>query len=153
MTQEQLGEMAQNLQELQTLDGALADISETKNGMFSDSLNQLGSPMPGMGGSQGRDMGNNSGMGRGKGQGDRLEAEDKTATYKSQVKQQLNKGKAVFQGYAPPGKTVKGESVIDIQAELETSGGVDASALSNQKIPKAVEKHVRSYYDQINKSK
>jgi hypothetical protein len=46
-----------------------------------------------------------------------------------------------------PGEVVKG------QAELDAGGGLEAGGLSNQKIPKNVEKHIRSYYGQINKPK
>ena len=36
---------------------------------------------------------------------------------------------------------------------MEAGTGSAADALSNQKIPKNVEKHIRAYYDQINKGK
>ncbi len=93
------------------------------------------------------------GLGRGRGQGDRPEAPDETATYSTKVEQQIRKGKAVLQGFTQPSKTVKGESEIDIQAEMEAGTASAADALSNQKIPKNVEKHIRAYYDQINKGK
>ena len=41
--------------------------------------------------------------------------------------------------------------MIDIQGEIDAATGSDADALSNQKIPKNLEKHIRSYYDQLNK--
>ena len=63
----------------------------------------------------------------------------------------MKKGKAVFQGFTTPAKTVKGDAVIDIQGEIDAGTGSVADALSNQKIPKNVEKHIRSYYDQLNK--
>jgi hypothetical protein len=63
------------------------------------------------------------------------------------------KGKAVLQGFTAATKTVKGQSVIDIQGELEAAAGSGADALTNQKIPRSLEKHVRSYYDQLNKGK
>jgi poly-beta-hydroxyalkanoate depolymerase len=91
------------------------------------------------------------GLGRGRGQGERPIAPDDTATYTTKVKQQLKKGKAVFQGLTTPTKTVKGETVIDIQGEIDAAAGVGADALTNQKIPKNLEKHIRSYYDQLNK--
>ena len=110
----------------------------------------------GMGGNDGfsnrRSNGNNAG-GRGRGAGDRPEAADKTATYTTKVQQQIGKGKAVFQGFTEPSKTVKGESKIDIQGELEAATASAADALSNQRIPKSVEKHIRSYYDQLNNGK
>jgi hypothetical protein len=92
-------------------------------------------------------------MNRGRGQGDRPEAPDDTATYKAKVKNQLVKGKAVLQGFTTPGKTVKGDVKIEIQAELDAASGGFADALSNQKIPKNVERHIRSYYDQLNKGR
>jgi hypothetical protein len=152
MTQQQLAEMAQQLQELKTLDETMADVMDAKNGMTTDGMNQLGESMANLGMNPGR-MGNNGqqGLGRGRGQGDRPEASDDTSTYTTRVNQQLNKGKAVFQGFGPMGKTVKGQSVIDIQGEIDAAGGLAADALSNQKIPRNVEKHIRAYYDQINK--
>ena len=66
---------------------------------------------------QRKGMGN--GLGRGRGQGDRPEAPDETATYTSKVKQQLKKGKAVSLGFTTPGKTVKGDALIDIQGEID----------------------------------
>ena len=41
--------------------------------------------------------------------------------------------------------------MIDIQGEIDAGTGSVADALSNQKIPKNLEKHIRSYYDQLNK--
>jgi hypothetical protein len=64
---------------------------------------------------------------------------------------QLKKGKAVLQGFTTPGKTVKGDSVIDIQGEIDAGTGSMADALSNQKIPKNLERHIRAYYDRLNK--
>ena len=40
-----------------------------------------------------------------------------------------------------------------IQGELEAATASAADALSNQRIPKSVEKHIRSYYDQLNNGK
>jgi hypothetical protein len=122
--------------------------------MSGDGMNQLGDDMGnrfGMGGNRTKGMGN--GLGRGRGQGERPEAPDETATYTTKVKQQLKKGKAVSLGFTTPGKTVKGDAIIDIQGEIEAGTGSVADALSNQKIPKNLEKHIRSYYDQLNKGR
>ncbi len=151
MTQQQMQDMAKQLEELQSLDGAMAELQDAKNGMAGDGMNQLGDDMNnfGMGNGQRKGMGN--GLGRGRGQGDRPIAPDETATYTSKVKQQLKKGKAVFQGLTAPTNTVKGDVVIQMQEEIESGTGVAADALSNQKIPRHLEKHVRAYYDQLNK--
>ncbi len=152
MSEQQLNEMAKQMQELQTLDDALADVQDAKNGMSGDGANQLGDDMNlGMNGSRNR-MGNGQG-GRGRGAGNRAEAEDNTAMYKTKVKQQITKGAAVLEGFAQAGKQTKGQSTIEIQGDVETNAGVAADALTNQKIPKNVEKHIRGYFDQINRSK
>ena len=148
MTQQQMQEMAKQLEEMQSLDSALAEVSDAKNGMSDDS-NQLGDDMYSRRMGQRNGMG--KGLGRGRGEGDRPLAPDDTATYTSKVKQQLKKGKAVFQGLTTSTKTVKGATVIDIQGEIDAGTGSVADALSNQKIPKNLEKHIRSYYDQLNK--
>jgi hypothetical protein len=117
-------------------------------------MNQLGDDLNSLGMNMSkRNRGNGNGMNRGRGQGDRPEAPDDTSTYQAKVANQIGKGKAVLQGFTTPSKTVKGQAVIDIQGELEAGTGSFAEALSNQKIPKNVEKHIRSYYDQINKGR
>src|SRR5208282_3167614 len=154
MTQQQLAQMAKQLEEMEALDSAMADVTNAKNGMSEDGMNQLGEMMNGMGSMDSMRRGLSQGLGRGRGQGDRPEAPDETATHSTKVQQQVRKGKAVLQGFTQPSKTVKGESVIDIQGEMEAAAAAAAAAaLSNQKIPKNVEKHIRAYYDQINKGK
>jgi hypothetical protein len=152
MSQQQMSEMAKQLEELQSLDSALADVQDAKNGMANDGSNQLGMDMNSLGmGNMNQRKGMGNGLGRGRGQGDRPLAEDETATYQSKVKQQLKKGKAILLGPTDPSKTVKGNVEIDIQAEIDAGTGSVADALSNQKIPRSLEKHIRSYYDQLNK--
>ena len=148
MTQQQLAQMAKQLEEMQALDSAMADVQNAKNGMNEDGMNQLGQMMDGMGDMPDMFRKGSGPGGRGRGQGDRPEAPDETATYSTKVQQQIRKGKAVFQGFTQPTKTIKGHSVIDIQGEMEAATASAADALSNQKIPKNVEKHVRAYYDQ-----
>ena len=149
MSQKQMEEMAKQMQELQSLDSALAELQDAKDGMTNDQLNQLGQGMDqfGMGKNQNR-MGRG---GRGQGQGARPEAEDDTAMYSTKAKGQVGKGKAVLEGFAPPSKQVKGQSIIPMQGEAETTAGAASDALSGQKVPKSVEKHVRAYIDSLNK--
>jgi hypothetical protein len=155
MTQQQLAQMAKQLEEMEALDSAMANVMDAKNGMSEDGMNQLGQMMNGMDSMDSMRRGKGQSLGRGRGQGGRPEAPDQTATYSTKVQQQVRKGKAVVHGFTQPSKTVKGESVIDIQGEMEaaSASASAADALSNQKIPKNVEKHIRAYYDQINKGK
>jgi hypothetical protein len=149
MSQKQMEEMAKQMQELQSLDSALADLQDAKDGMSgNEGMNQLGE---GMNSRDGRNQMRDGRGGRGRGQGDRAEAPDDVASYDSKVKQQIGKGKAVFEGTAPPQGTQKGVSVISSQIEAETSAGNAADALTNQKVPRSVEKHVRGYFDLLGK--
>lgn len=152
MTEQQLQEMAQSLQELESLDAALADLQDAKNGMANDGLNQLGEGLgafSGMGQGQGKNNGNGNGLGRGRGEGDRPIAPDDTAAYTTRVKQQFGKGKGVIEGLGPKGMQTKGESLIEGQATVEAAAGVAAEALTNQKVPNSVKKHIQGYFDQI----
>jgi myosin heavy subunit len=149
MSQKQMEEMAQQMQELQSLDSALAELQDAKDGMAGDKLNQLGEGMDQFGmGKRKNQMGKG---GRGQGQGARAEAEDDVAMYSTKAKGQVSKGKAVLEGFAPPSKQVKGQSIIPMQGEAETTSGAASDALSGQKVPKSVEKHVRAYIDSLNK--
>ena len=71
--------------------------------------------------------------------------------YNTKVAQQYKKGKAIVEGTSPFNRPMKGLSVIDVQGEVNAAEGLNAEALTNQKIPKNVEKHIRGYFDQINK--
>ena len=157
MSQQQLQQLAQQAQEMQGLEGALADLQAAKNGMsgegmdaddnqFGDSFNQLGQ------GRGGRGDGNGNGRGQGRGEGDRPEAPDNVASFNTRTKNQQGKGAAIIEGTAPPQGQTKGTSQITIQGEVEAAAdGTAADALTNQKIPRSVEKHIRGYFDQINK--
>jgi hypothetical protein len=152
MSQEQLEQMAQAAQELEALDSTLADLQDAKNGMAGDGMNQLGDQLEGMGSlGEGNRPGNNNGMGRGKGQGDRAEAPDSTSAYDTKVKQQIGKGKAIMTGLADPSKQVKGESILADQATVEAAAGAAAEALTDQKIPSESKHHVSDYFDKLRK--
>ncbi|MHB1557053.1 MAG: hypothetical protein ACYC61_06205 [Isosphaeraceae bacterium] len=155
MSQEQLQQMAKQLEEMESLDSAMAELQDAKNGTSGmEGMNQLGDDLNMLGRNMGnRKSGNGNGMGRGRGQGDRPEAPDDTSTYRAKVRNQFGKGKAVMEGLTTPGKTVKGDVKIDIQAELDAATAGSADALTNQRIPKNVEKHIRAYYDQLNKGR
>ena len=155
MSEQQLQKMAQEMSEMQSLEGAMADLQQAKEGMngegpdgnnqFGDAFNQLG---------QGRRKGQGDGNGgRGVGDGPRAEAPDNVASYNTKSKNQYGKGAAIIEGTAPPTSQTKGFSKFEVQGEVETQSGSAADALTNQKVPKSVEKHIRGYFDQINKGK
>jgi hypothetical protein len=152
MTQKELEQMAQAAQEMEALDSAMADLQEAKDGMAGDALNQLGQQLEGMNRlGQGNRPGNGNGLGRGRGQGDRPEAPDNTSGYDSRVKQQITKGKVIPGGFASPAKQIKGESILEIQGNVEAAAGAAAEALTDQKIPSDYKKHVQGYFDKLRK--
>ena len=156
MSQQKLEQMAKDMQEMQALEGAMADLQNAKDGMsgegqegdgnqFGDNFNQFGQ------GNRQQEKGEGRG-GRGVGEGPRPEAPDNVASYNTRSKNQYGKGAAVIEGTAPPTTMTKGLSQITIQGEVEAAAnGASADALTNQKVPKSVEKHIRGYFDQINK--
>ena len=153
MSQKQLEELAKQAQEVESLDAAMADLQDAKEGMGKEGQNQLGGKMGGMNGlGQGKRPGKSSnGTGRGRADGARPEAEDKTASYNSQTKAQFGKGSAAIIGTGPAGKQTVGVSLIEAQGSVEESAATQAEAISSQKVPKAVKKHAIGYFDMIRK--
>ena len=153
MSEQQLNKMAQELSEMKSLEGAMADLQDAKNAMNGegpDDSNQFGDGFNQLGQGNRRNRGDGNG-GRGIGDGARAEAPDTTASYNTKSQNQYTKGAAVIEGTAPPTKQSKGFSKFNIQGEVDTNTGSAADALTNQKVPKSVEKHIRGYFDQINK--
>ena len=154
--QDQLKQMAQQMSDMQQLDEALADLQQAKDGMSQEGAdsNQLGDAL-GQGNSLGdmmRDGQNGMGLNRGRGQGDRAEAPDKTSSYDTRVKAELGKGKYQLKGFGQPGEQPKGKSLIeggDLQQAVAESAAADA--LIQQRIPRRLQKNVRNYFDQIQK--
>lgn len=152
---QQLQQMAQEMADMQSLDDALADLQQAKDGMSKEGDgNQLGDAMN-SGNSLGDmlSMQNGDGLGRGRGQGDRPEAPDKTSAYDTRVKMDLTKGKFQLKGFGDPGQQSKGKSVID-GGEIEAAvSEASADALTQQRIPRRLQKNVRDYFDQIQNPK
>ena len=156
MGKQQMEQMAKQMQELEGLNDAMADLQEAKEGMNGDSENQFGDRLSQLGdgdfGMNGDRMGNGNGQGgRGRGAGRRAEAKEATAAYNSKVRQQIGKGAAIQLGEAPPREQQKGESTVDIQSAVDASSAQAADALTNQKVPGGVRKHISGYFDEIRK--
>ena len=156
MGQKDVEQMAKQMKELESLGDAMADLQDAKDGMNGDTSNQLGDRLDGddngpmgMGGDP-----NANGFGpggRGRGAGRRAEAKDATSAYNSKVRQQIGKGSAIQVGEAPPREQRKGDSVITVQETAEAASGQSAEALSNQKVPNSIRKHISGYFDEIRK--
>ncbi len=148
MSQDQLEQMAADLAELEMLDSTMADLQMAKNGMTGgDGLNQLGDRLGGMNGFGQRFSNNNNASGRGRGAGDREIAEDDTSTFNTRVRQQLGRGRAVQEGFGRPGAQTIGQSLIESEAAVQANAEAATEALSNQRVPRHIEEHVRGYID------
>ncbi|MFM7591197.1 MAG: hypothetical protein ACKO85_05320, partial [Isosphaeraceae bacterium] len=152
---QQLEQMAQEMADTQSLDEALADLQGAKDAMAQDGKegNQLGDMNSGNALGDMMNMQNGNGLNRGRGEGDRPEAPDKTSAYDTRVKMELNKGKFQLKGFGDPGQQSKGKSVID-GGEIEAAvSEASADALTQQRIPRRLQKNVRDYFDQIQNPK
>lgn len=153
--QQQLQQMAQEMADMKSLDEAMAQLQDAKDAMSQDgSGNQLGDLAQGNSlGNMMNDAQNGNGLNRGQGKGDREEAPDKTSAYDTRVKMDLTKGKFQLKGFGEPGKQTKGQSVID-GSEIEAAvSEASADALTQQRIPRRLQKNVRDYFDQIQNPK
>ncbi len=110
MSQQQMSEMAKQLEELQALDSAMADVQEAKNGMAADGMNELGSDMNSLGMSNlDRRKGMGMGLNRGRGQGDRPLAPDETSTYTDQGQAAVEAGQGGASGPDRAGQDRQGK--------------------------------------------
>lgn len=89
-----------------------------------------------------------NGLGPGRGQGDRPEAEDQVGVYDSKVDLQIGKGSAVVTGEAG-GPNIKGQVKESIQTDFQQAGRTQADPLTGQRLPKAQKDHAREYFDML----
>ncbi|ADV61142.1 hypothetical protein Isop_0549 [Isosphaera pallida ATCC 43644] len=149
MSQAQLEEMAQALSEIESLDAAMSDLAEAKNGLSNDGANRLGEGLGSFGLGRNSSGRQGDGLGRGQGEGKRPIAPDDTNLYDTTVKQQLTKGKGVIEGLGPRGQSIRGESVLTGVEATEAARIEAIEAITTQKIPASVKKHIQSYFDQL----
>ena len=150
----QLEQMQKNASELEDLDRALDQISQSKNAMRCNSCGGAGcSTCNGAAGNSqagqlSSSAGQGNGLGKGTGFGDRPEAETDTNTYQSQVRAQIGKGKVVISGPAD-GPNRKGVSREALKQAIEASLKEQGSPSSTQVLPRAEREHAMQYFDQL----
>jgi hypothetical protein len=97
----------------------------------------------GMGSSDQFSFGN--GLGEGKGGGYRPEQETDTGVYESKVRAKPKAGEAVRIGDAI-GPNKAGRSLEGVKQEILSAIKNDSDPLSDQRLPKEQQEHVREYY-------
>jgi hypothetical protein len=90
------------------------------------------------------------GMGDGQGSGDRPEQETETGEYLSRVRGKPQAGEAVRVGDAT-GPNKVGRSLEATRDEILSSLKNDADPLTDQRLPKEQQDHVREYYKRFEK--
>ena len=131
-----LQQMQQTLDELDMLEEALDQISMSKNAM---NCKQCGGT-----GCSACNSGIGMGMGEGQGKGDRPEEQTDAKFYDSKVKTDPKGGKAVITGEVR-GRNIVGDTQIEIKEQFEAFKGSQGDSLTNKRLPKARQDHVREY--------
>jgi len=154
-----LQDMQQELDELETLEMAMDDIQQCKNGMCQ------GGEKPGNGQGQGEGKGAGQkkiaglgqggdgkqpgeGLGKGRGKGDRPISENDTDFFDTQVRQKIGPGKAVAAGSAD-GPNAKRRAREKIKSSYDNDSRGPADPLSGQRLPKGHRKFVEEYFDNV----
>ena len=150
---DQLGQMQAEQSELEDLQSALDELSQSKNQMRCKSCGGAGckecqgnGQQQGMGQGQGKGKGN--GMGEGNGEGDRDEEIVDTNTYETQVRGKVKKGKAIIAGFAD-GPNKKGISREELKSIVEGAIAEESKALDNENLPRTEQEHAKDYFNKL----
>jgi chemotaxis protein histidine kinase CheA len=156
--QDQLGKMASQLQkmnqqdsELQDLDELMDSLSQSKSQMTCSQCSGEGcSKCMGTMGKMGQMPG--SGLGEGKGQGDRPEEETDIDFRDSRVREKMKKGETVYGGQVG-GENRKGTTKVEVQDAVLTSLSEEPEALDDTPLPKSQRDHTREYFNAVREGK
>lgn len=142
-------QMQQDMDELEMMNEALDEIALAKDAMNCEACGGAGceqcmgdgmefdeDPMPG------------EGLGKGRGVGDRPEAETDKDFYTSRVKGKVRKGQAVVVGTAN-GQNVAGQPRESIKDLLSAENADDADPLAGQQLTRAQKDHAQEYFEAL----
>ncbi len=141
----EMANLAQQLEELEMLEGALDELAEAKESMACSECEGEGCAA-----CRGRAhrMGQGRGTGEGRGEGDRPEERTDTGQYDTRVRQKLGRGASVVTGLVE-GPNVKGQVQAEIAAEFEAAQASPTDPLTDQPLPADVREHARSYFESL----
>jgi len=156
-----LGDLKQQLDEMELLDEAMNQLVQAQNQMNCEQCGgkgckqcqgggQMGN-QPGMGqGKDGKQPG--MGMGAGQGRGARPEADVDSGYVDSHVGQKVGPGEAVVTGQVE-GPLVKGDVEQQIQQDFDATKRGSTDPLTGRRIPREHRKHVREYFERFKEGK
>ncbi len=97
-----------------------------------------------------KNKGKGQGLGAGRGQGDRPENEVDTKTYDTQVAGKTQAGESVRVGDAG-GKNIKGKTLQEAKAEMESAAAKDPDALEEVNLPRELKNQTKQYFEKFRK--
>lgn len=143
-----LESMQADLEQLETISELMDELADAKDAMRGEQEGDMGKgsmmnePMD--------QLGFGDGMNEGKGQGFRPEQETATGTYDSRQRATPKAGAAVRMGDAG-GPNRANQSTADIKEQIISSLSKDADALTDQRLPRSQQDHVKEYYQRLRK--
>lgn len=136
--QKAMGGMQQQMEEMKMIDDAMQQLAQAKDQMVCQNCGGEGCSQ--CNGKPG------SGLGKGRGQGDRPENKTNTSFYDSQAKQKVGQGSATVVDLVD-GPNIKGNVESKIQQEVDSARHGTADPSSSRQIPKKLSEHAREYFD------
>ncbi|MFV1966908.1 MAG: hypothetical protein ACC628_15895 [Pirellulaceae bacterium] len=146
----ELQDLEAEMSELETINELMDEIASSKDSMnceicdgegcmsCQDGYNPFGPP------------GNGNGLGEGAGYGDRPEQDTDTAFYESRLRAKPKPGEAVGLGDAS-GPNRSGMSLEEVKEGIVSELSEDADPLTDQRLPRSQQDHVRQYYQRLGK--
>jgi hypothetical protein len=151
-----LKQLQQQLEEMETLDGAMQQLAEARQQMTCPNCHGAGCDQcqgQGMGGEGEKEDGEpGMGLGKGKGNGPRPEQKTETSLYDSQVRQKVGKGSGMVTDLVN-GPNIKGKVEADIQQQFDAARKGSTDPLSGRRMPKKHGEHAREYFDRFREGK
>ncbi len=138
---DKLGEMNQQDSQLQDLDQLMDQLAQSKSSMCEGmGAGKMPSEIPG------------SGLGEGRGAGDRPIEETDVGYYDSRIREQMKQGETVYGGKVG-GENRKGTSKAEVQEAVLTALTEEPEPLENQALPRNQRDHTREYFNALREGK
>jgi hypothetical protein len=145
-----LKEMQRSGEETALIDQALDELAEAKNSMACKNCKGEGCEQcEGREQKQGHNQNKPSNrIGKGRGQWNRSDKENKGSYYDSNVRQNVGKGAAVVTDEVD-GPNRKGDAREEVKSSLESSKHEAADPLTGQRLPREYRDHAKTYFDAL----
>jgi hypothetical protein len=143
------------LEQMEDLDEMLDQLADAKNAMNGkegkgDKPGDLEGDNDGMGNKGNKNGRPGRGLGAGRGFGDRPESEVDTKTYDAKANAKVKAGESIRTGDAG-GANMKGKTLQEAKAELQSAADRDPDALNELNLPRELRDHTTDYFKKFRK--